>query len=361
MLLKSKKFIEPIRVMGSLKELIFKGADRNHMNKDGLKPIDLIDDFEFQVRIEKRAIEDFKAQLNQILGPQPRYLPCFHIKQPYMKLEKSRLAMSSFVVLSIGSIIPLFTVVLPFRGPSDYIVHLLGMLLVCVFAFFYTSCKDPGFIKKSESISFLKLNKFFDQSLLCPTCKILKPADSRHCYICNKCVGRFDHHCQWVNNCIGAGNHNVFYFFLLTMWSYLIYIDYVCFRNIDLVVSRATIDGALFNDYKFLPYIFIPSYVSPTVAQVLYDVVLKYIVTLASFFLVPLSILVFEHTKNFLSNQTTTKRKKPNDDMNLDAKDYAKKYSRFEYHPKLFKNKSAQDSFEAESNYTFKFDDDSES
>lgn len=58
-------------------------------------------------------------------------------------------------------------------------------------------------------------NILFYPNTICHTCKLEKPARSRHCSICNKCVLLNDHHCIWMNNCIGKGNYTYFYGFLL--------------------------------------------------------------------------------------------------------------------------------------------------
>lgn len=34
---------------------------------------------------------------------------------------------------------------------------------------------------------------------------------SKHCRVCNKCIGNFDHHCKWLNNCIGSANYKIFF------------------------------------------------------------------------------------------------------------------------------------------------------
>ena len=49
----------------------------------------------------------------------------------------------------------------------------------------------------------------------CQTCKMQKPARSKHCAMCNVCIEEFDHHCIWINNCVGIGNRRYFLSFII--------------------------------------------------------------------------------------------------------------------------------------------------
>ncbi|KAJ8500469.1 hypothetical protein OPV22_011021 [Ensete ventricosum] len=100
-----------------------------------------------------------------------------------------------------------------------------GMLAVGVgvLLFLLTSFSDPGTVTAENFSTYVYAYPYDDIIYMekeCSTCKILKPARSKHCGICNRCVARFDHHCGWMNNCIGEKNTRYFMAFLL--WHFLI-------------------------------------------------------------------------------------------------------------------------------------------
>ncbi|XP_006859829.1 PREDICTED: probable palmitoyltransferase ZDHHC4 [Chrysochloris asiatica] len=96
------------------------------------------------------------------------------------------------------------------------------LLLFVNLLFFALSCgSNPGTITKANELLLLQVYKFdevmFPKNVRCPTCDLRKPARSKHCRVCNRCVHRFDHHCVWVNNCIGAWNTRYFLIYLMTL------------------------------------------------------------------------------------------------------------------------------------------------
>ncbi|KAJ0253107.1 protein S-acyltransferase 17 [Hirschfeldia incana] len=98
-----------------------------------------------------------------------------------------------------------------------------GAVVVGVLLFLLTSFCDPGTVNAknvSQYISAYPYDDIIYSEKECPTCKIPKPARSKHCSICNRCVARFDHHCAWMNNCIGEKNTKYFMAFLL--WHFLL-------------------------------------------------------------------------------------------------------------------------------------------
>lgn len=223
-----------------------------------------------------------------------------------MKLEKSNLTLYSYFLMLFVTTALLFTFVLPYDHLKSYAQPLVVHLILTNVFFFVASYSDPGYVKKSERISFLKLNQYFDPAFICPTCEVFRPQESRHCFICNRCVDRFDHHCNWLNNCVGLGNHVQFYVFLLMIWSYLAFVEFICFYNIDFVIHENTLTNAKSHErWGFIAMM----HSGILEAQVAYDVTLLVIICLTTLFLLPLSLLVYVQSLNFLHGATTQNRK----------------------------------------------------
>ena len=84
---------------------------------------------------------------------------------------------------------------------------------------YYMACStDPGKVTSQNTRQFQKEHKYdgilYEKNKMCKTCKVQKPARSKHCRVCNICVSKFDHHCIWIKQCVGQRNYKYFLMYL---------------------------------------------------------------------------------------------------------------------------------------------------
>jgi palmitoyltransferase ZDHHC4 len=101
-----------------------------------------------------------------------------------------------------------------------------------LYTFRRVSTRDPGAINQSNVDQYSNLypydNMIYEKKF-CETCKIDRPARSKHCSICKRCVSRFDHHCAWINTDVGLHNIREFLIFLLATASLTSYATYMIY------------------------------------------------------------------------------------------------------------------------------------
>ena len=71
----------------------------------------------------------------------------------------------------------------------------------------------------------------------CRSCYILRPPRASHCPDCNLCVERFDHHCPWIGSCIGKKNYSIFFSFLSSTITLLVFTLAVSIHQVTSISS----------------------------------------------------------------------------------------------------------------------------
>ncbi|KAH8601403.1 DHHC palmitoyltransferase-domain-containing protein [Bisporella sp. PMI_857] len=106
------------------------------------------------------------------------------------------------------------------------------ILIILPYAFLYAAAaSDPGYITPKNHFNQMSLYPYdftiFHPGQSCRTCRFLKPARSKHCSICKRCIAKMDHHCIFINNCVGYNNQHWFLLLLSSTGSVISYAVYV--------------------------------------------------------------------------------------------------------------------------------------
>ncbi|KAI0113434.1 zf-DHHC-domain-containing protein [Daldinia grandis] len=122
------------------------------------------------------------------------------------------------LLLSVGEFM-----FLPGVWPRLSLLHkTLGSIsIILPYLFLYLSAAgDPGIVTPANHSRYMSHYPYdfalFRPGQTCRTCGLLKPARSKHCSVCKRCVHKMDHHCVFINNCVGYGNQHYFILLLLS-------------------------------------------------------------------------------------------------------------------------------------------------
>ncbi|KAH8896027.1 zf-DHHC-domain-containing protein [Thozetella sp. PMI_491] len=130
-----------------------------------------------------------------------------------------------FLLLSVGEYM-----YLPTAWPQLSTFHKVAGSFAMVFPYVFlylASFSDPGYVTPANHAHEMARYPYdytiFHPGSECRTCKLLKPARSKHCSVCKRCISRLDHHCIFINNCVGAGNQHWFILLLLSTGALTVY------------------------------------------------------------------------------------------------------------------------------------------
>lgn len=245
-----------------------------------------------------------------------RFLEIVYNATYYILYTRNQFMKLLFFVLVISGnlicILDMLPILLKYEPEENHII--IPMIIAFInFYFFHKSCNgDPGEINPSNLEMYNAVyeydNKLYIPNTKCRTCQFVKPARSKHCSICNRCVHRFDHHCIWTNNDVGGLNHHYFVLFLLTM---TFKCTYGCYQGIKCLVLYT-------RHNKLLEATVVTS--SGEAKQVTVSILLQhlflqfprlvFVVTSLFFLIILLGVFTVYHVNVVLTNRTTNERYK---------------------------------------------------
>eukprot|EP00375_Theileria_parva_P003187 XP_765868.1 hypothetical protein [Theileria parva strain Muguga] len=158
---------------------------------------------------------------------------------------------SIFTAVLLHLIILVSYIIKHIKDKTNKLFH-IAIVLILYFLKLYTlrilNKSDPGVIPSHTGLSeyletnvqakLINVNGYDFLQKWCQKCKIYRPPRAKHCYICNRCIRRFDHHCYFLSNCIGHNNYKKFVFFIFLIMVIKEYSFVLLFKIIQSLYSK---------------------------------------------------------------------------------------------------------------------------
>ncbi|KAL4491259.1 hypothetical protein ABPG72_021645 [Tetrahymena utriculariae] len=134
----------------------------------------------------------------------------------------------TYIILSLASYKLIEYTIELFSAIYCFFSILISVTLLV--SFMLTALKNPGI--SSAKYQILNEQDVVSIKRYCKPCQILRPKGTSHCYDCDVCIKEYDHHCPWTGKCIGYGNLQVFYIFVMSVMTFMIYSILLVFSKI---------------------------------------------------------------------------------------------------------------------------------
>ncbi|KAJ5698700.1 hypothetical protein N7462_000705 [Penicillium macrosclerotiorum] len=143
----------------------------------------------------------------------------------------------------------------PLRRDEGWKINIFAL---CIWVCYFRACfVDPGRLEKSRlsaTPAQQEEDKTTGRQRWCRRCEAYKPPRAHHCKTCKRCIPKMDHHCPWTSNCVSHLTFPHFIRFLLYAVVGMGYLETLLWERGSIVWRSRDL----------------PSYLGPTVGQLVH-------------------------------------------------------------------------------------------
>jgi len=146
------------------------------------------------------------------------------------------------------------------------LVVVITLMVVSLILLWFAVAIDPGIIPPippdpTRTSQFVTINNVVIECKVCPTCNIVRPPRSGHCFNCDYCVEEFDHHCGVLGSCVAKRTFRFFAMFFYATTPLAGYIFAFCIYTLVTDGVAAAFDqGSNFDRWRMVASLFLSFY-----------------------------------------------------------------------------------------------------